>query len=391
MKTRQIILSLILFAAWMPFQLKAQNFSISVSRTYDLSDHLDLEAVATVFAQSKNIEDFEYQLNDYRNQVSNLDLNNDGYVDYLRVIKMNDRNEHIILIQAVLNRNYFQDVATIIVGRDNFNREYVQIIGEPSLFGADYIVEPIFAARPRVVRWLWNYPTTVYVSKYYWGYYPRIYRVRTILPIHNYFNHVKAFVNVSHHYYYTTQLRFPVYVQAAKHYSRNDYWRNNPGKRFDQRNRDYKNKGSFQQHQEKKKPEVKDRNSGNSETERRQLNQGGTTTRPQPRVTPSDNRATTSQGDRPTVAPRQTESRTQPTARPIVQPNRPATTTRQPTTVTRPTTTITAKPAVSTPSSSVTTTPKSSSSSSTNSTSSSSSSSSERQSTTTSRPSGNRR
>src|SRR5690554_5258941 len=121
MKTRQIILSLILFAAWMPFQLKAQNFSISVSRTYDLSDHLDLEAVATVFAQSKNIEDFEYQLNDYRNQVSNLDLNNDGYVDYLRVIKMNDRNEHIILIQAVLNRNYFQDVATIIVGRDNFN------------------------------------------------------------------------------------------------------------------------------------------------------------------------------------------------------------------------------------------------------------------------------
>ena len=48
MKTRQIILSLILFAVWMPLQLTAQRVSMSVSHSYDLSDHLDLEAVATV-------------------------------------------------------------------------------------------------------------------------------------------------------------------------------------------------------------------------------------------------------------------------------------------------------------------------------------------------------
>lgn len=94
MKTRRIILSLILFAVWMPLQLMAQR----LSHPYDLSDYLDLEAVATVFAQSRNIKDFEYRLNDYRNQVSNLDLNNDGYVDYLRVIKLYDRSKHVILI-----------------------------------------------------------------------------------------------------------------------------------------------------------------------------------------------------------------------------------------------------------------------------------------------------
>ncbi|HQB27819.1 MAG TPA: hypothetical protein PLO29_02610 [Paludibacter sp.] len=304
MKTRRIILSLILFAVWMPLQLMAQR----LSHPYDLSDYLDLEAVATVFAQSRNIKDFEYRLNDYRNQVSNLDLNNDGYVDYLRVIKLYDRSKHVILIQAVLNHNYYQDVATIIVGRDYYNGEYIQIIGEPSLFGADYIVEPIFVSRPRVVRWLWSYPTTIYVSKYYWGYYPRVYLLRTVLPIHHYFNHVNVFVNVNHYYHYTTHVRYPVYTQTIHHYSRNDYWRNNPGYRFDQRNRDYKNKGSFQYHQERKKPEVKDRITGSSETERRQLNQGTTTQRPQPRVTPTIPKTTTPQREVRTSTPNATKS-----------------------------------------------------------------------------------
>ena len=52
-------------------------------------------------------------------------------------------------------------------------------------------------------------------------------------------------------------------------------------------NRDYKNKGSFSISSGKEKPEVKDRITGSSETERRQLNQGTTTQRPQPRVTPT--------------------------------------------------------------------------------------------------------
>ncbi|HPM10643.1 MAG TPA: hypothetical protein PK941_09395 [Paludibacter sp.] len=311
MKTRQIILSLILFAVWMPLQLTAQRVSMSVSHSYDLSDHLDLEAVATVFAQSRNIKDFEYRLNDYRNQVSNLDLNNDGYVDYLRVIKMYDRNKHIILIQAVLDYDYYQDVATIIVGRDFYNGEYVQIIGEPSLFGVDYIIEPIFVTRPRVVRWLWNYPGTIYVSKYYWGYYPRVYLRRTVLPIHHYFNHVSVFVNVNHYYHYTTHVRYPVYTQTIHYYSRNDFWRNNPGYRFDQRNRDYKNKGYFQHYQDRRKPEVKDKITGSSETDRRQLNQGTSTPRPQPRVTPTTPKTTTPQREIRTSTPSAGESKSQ--------------------------------------------------------------------------------
>lgn len=375
------ILYTALVALMFPLQLVSQNNLGSYA--YDLSENLDLTAIATVFAQAKNMKDFENKLNDYRNQVSNLDLNNDGYVDYLRVLKLYESNQNVILIQAVLDNNYFQDVATILVGRDVYNREYIQIIGEPALFGEHYILEPTFVSRPRVVQWLWTYPTTIYVSQYYWGYYPRVYRYRTVLPILTYHRHLGTFINVHHHYHFTTYVRYSNYNHIVRTYSRNDYWRNNPTKRFDQRNSNYQNKGSLQGNNQNNKPN----NTGNT-----QPNAGTTNRRPEPRVTPSDKRATTTR--QPTTVAKPSTTTTKPA---VNANNRTTTTTTSPavrsssSTQARPATTTTAKPAVSTPSRTVTTTPRSSTSSSSSSSSSSSTNSTKRESTTTSRPSGNRR
>ncbi|OJX88960.1 MAG: hypothetical protein BGP01_01295 [Paludibacter sp. 47-17] len=163
-------------------------------------EYLDLQAVATTFSRSDNIEEFEYRLNDPRNPVSNLDLNNDGYVDYLRVEQYSERNEHVIYIQAVLSRNYSQTVATIYVGRDRFNDEYVQIVGDESIYGYNYIIEPVFRRRPVIVRWLWTWNSPRYVSPYYWGYYPRHYRVHHIVALPAYHNRVKRYVDHRHEY-----------------------------------------------------------------------------------------------------------------------------------------------------------------------------------------------
>lgn len=254
-------------------QVQAQTYSNNQPYQYDLSDYLDLEAIATVFGESKTIDDFEYKLNDYRNQVSNLDLNNDGYVDYLRVIKQYNRNTHVILIQAVLGNSYYQDVASVVVGKDVYGRDYIQFIGDSYLYGNDYILEPVFQKRPKIVRWLWNEPNYVYVSKYYWGYYPTHFRLRPIIPVQHYFNHLKVFVNVHHHYYYTSKVLFPVYVDVIHSYRRNDYWKNHLDIRFEQRHKDYKNKGQFQHYKDKKKPDVKDKDVRHSDSYRRQNQQ----------------------------------------------------------------------------------------------------------------------
>ena len=53
----------------------------------DISENLDLRMVATLFGQAKDLEEFERILNTPDSAYSNLDLNGDGDVDYLRVGK----------------------------------------------------------------------------------------------------------------------------------------------------------------------------------------------------------------------------------------------------------------------------------------------------------------
>ena len=49
-------------------------------------DNLDLNGVLELFKESKDVEDFEKKLNTESNGVNNLDLNEDGEVDYIRVV-----------------------------------------------------------------------------------------------------------------------------------------------------------------------------------------------------------------------------------------------------------------------------------------------------------------
>ena len=84
MKTKILgLAALLLFATQTPAQ---RTFTVE-ARNYDISDNLDLRAVASIFAESRDLSDFEMRLNDARYQISNLDLNNDGWIDYLRVVE----------------------------------------------------------------------------------------------------------------------------------------------------------------------------------------------------------------------------------------------------------------------------------------------------------------
>jgi cystathionine beta-lyase family protein involved in aluminum resistance len=71
----------------------------------EISDNLDLRAVASIFGDSRNLQDFERRLNDPELQISNLDLNNDNEVDYLRVIETVENRTHVIIIQSILDND----------------------------------------------------------------------------------------------------------------------------------------------------------------------------------------------------------------------------------------------------------------------------------------------
>lgn len=167
-------------------------------------DNLNLFAVMNLFQNSETLEAFERELNNPDNMINNLDLNRDGYVDYIMVHDYQEGNIHNIVLRVALNQRDYQDVAVFVVQRFRDNSVQVQLIGDEALYGPNYIVEPVYAETPNpgyrgnvvqqrpvqqrnvtVVHTTYyevaTWPVIVYISRpvyrpwrsaWYWGYHP---------------------------------------------------------------------------------------------------------------------------------------------------------------------------------------------------------------------------
>ncbi|HKM92566.1 MAG TPA: hypothetical protein VJY41_02850 [Prolixibacteraceae bacterium] len=238
MKTKILLLTMLIFLA---LTIAAQQ-KVTVNATnYDISDNLDLKAVAYLFGESKNLEDFEVKLNDPEFQISNLDLNGDGYVDYLRVVEIKVKKVYVITIQAVLGAEIFQDVATIDVEFKNKKTAYVQIVGNEYVYGRNYIIEPVYVYRPVIYDYFWYPRPTVWVSPWYWSYYPTYYNYRAPYSVHVY--HHNVYNQYNHHLNYRYVQTRRIQSHAVLHHKayRNDWAYRQPNQSFDNRNKGVSN------------------------------------------------------------------------------------------------------------------------------------------------------
>jgi hypothetical protein len=103
-------------------------------------DNFNLYAVMNLFQQSETLEGFERSLNDENTRINNLDLNNDNYIDYVKVIDYVEGNVHTIVLQAILDRDDSQDVAVFTVEKLRDGSVQIQLIGDEALYGRNYII-----------------------------------------------------------------------------------------------------------------------------------------------------------------------------------------------------------------------------------------------------------
>ncbi len=161
-------------------------------------DNFSLEGALALFKKSNSLEDFEKLLNQEDNNVNNLDLNNDGNIDYINVDDIKQNDTHVIVLSTFLNKTEKQDIATIGIEKTAKNEASLQIEGDEDLYAENTIVEPfdtkdvldkskggpngfgISTQRLFVNVWLWpsvqflyapNY--VVWISPNRWGFYPR--------------------------------------------------------------------------------------------------------------------------------------------------------------------------------------------------------------------------
>lgn len=282
----------------------------------DICFYLDLQAVAAAFAEAKSVKEFEMLLNSSRYMINNLDLNGDGYIDYLRVLETRKGYYHALLIQACIAPGLFQDVATLVAER-RANLLYVEVIGDPYLYGYNYIVRPTFVKRPPM--WdMFGKPTyTTWNSPYYHGHWPSYYQ-RT-KPM--YLSHYQAYVHTymtNHHYChvcdYPTHVFYNDYHHMVQPNRRNDYRDQHPDKSFENRvtrqstshasNTPIRNAGELRANTQSRVPEATNRDNSTtntSTTNRPASSTSQTSTRPSATTAQTSTRPATQQTTRPTT------------------------------------------------------------------------------------------
>ncbi len=67
--------------------MSAQEEITVVAPTSEAAEGLDLKAVSELFKDSENLEEFEKALNDPEVGINNLDLDENGEVDFIRWLR----------------------------------------------------------------------------------------------------------------------------------------------------------------------------------------------------------------------------------------------------------------------------------------------------------------
>ncbi|MDH4473681.1 MAG: hypothetical protein QE487_13815 [Fluviicola sp.] len=116
----------------------------TAEKKVDLTEEgFDLQGALELFEKSKSPEDFERALNAESNPVNNLDLNDDGKIDFVKVIDRMKDKSHSIALQVVLNEKENQDIAAIVIEKSGPSSARLQIIGNEVLYGKEVVLEPI--------------------------------------------------------------------------------------------------------------------------------------------------------------------------------------------------------------------------------------------------------
>ncbi len=132
---KNIVLLICLSISSFGFAQKADSLGLP-------GDNFDLAGALEMFKNSSTPEEFEKAINKNDNNVNNLDLNGDGEVDYVKVIDNKYGNAHTMVLQVEVAKKEIQDVAVIEIEKTKDGNAHIQIVGDEELYGKDYIIEP---------------------------------------------------------------------------------------------------------------------------------------------------------------------------------------------------------------------------------------------------------
>jgi hypothetical protein len=152
------------------------NEALTDEYEYWAKDNLDLQRVGNVLQRSNSPEEFERYLNE-DDGINNLDLNGDGYVDYISVDEYpySDGYERGLSLYTRFGPDEVQELGTVVFYRDDINMPGARILitGNDQIYGDNYYYEANWLDKGLAIASLLFSPHDVYYrSPYYYDYYP---------------------------------------------------------------------------------------------------------------------------------------------------------------------------------------------------------------------------
>jgi len=111
-------------------------YEVSVAQqTHFAASGLDLQAVGGLVQKAKDGADLERMLNDSKTGINNLDLDEDGKVDYIKVTEYGSGNNRGFSLTVELTEEEEQEIATIDIEKTGTETATVQTHGNRHIYG----------------------------------------------------------------------------------------------------------------------------------------------------------------------------------------------------------------------------------------------------------------
>ena len=117
------------------FNSSPDHFDVQVTQLVSADKGLDLKAVGKLLEGVKDGEDFERKLNAPGSGVNNLDLNEDGQVDYINVTEFGEGSIKGFALSTKPDGKEVQELATIKIEKQGEDQAKVEVKGNESIYG----------------------------------------------------------------------------------------------------------------------------------------------------------------------------------------------------------------------------------------------------------------
>lgn len=173
------------------------NVTVQQNTLRDASAGLDLRAVGELVKDSTTAAEFERKLNDTSVGINNLDLDENGEIDYIEVTEYGEGNVKGFSLTTELPGNEVQEIATIEIEKSG-DQARMQTYGNSHLYGNNHYYHSSFGLTDfLILSWLFNSNRPYYSSP--WGYnnYPSSYDRRSPYGYNEYERRTRSYTSGS--------------------------------------------------------------------------------------------------------------------------------------------------------------------------------------------------